>query len=336
MTAMANSEIPATRKKISFGTFFAKYGLAFMALLIMAGFALIEPRFLNVTNLLTIVTSTSVLGIIAIGITVVMSSGEIDFAVGMEYTVIAVLLGVILDKLIVQSYIVGLILVLGLSLLIGALNGFLNVKIGIPAFIATMGVAFVCQGFAYLLTGGGLQFVSNNWGPRFTFLGQAFLFKVIPMPVVVLAIVSTIMYIYAERTTGGKTMYAVGSNVNATKYIGINAKKQKLIAFLICSFLAGLGGVMQGSLLNRVGPLMGGESALFSCLTALMLGACFLRPGVFNIPGTILGALIVTIFSNGFMMVSAPAWVRDLVLGAVMVAAVSIVTIIRRRSEKID
>ena len=326
--------LPAVEKKTQFGPFMAKYGLAFFALLCIIVFSILEPRFLGITNIFNIITATSVMGVTAMGLSLVMSSGEIDFAVGMELTLTAVVLGIILDKGIVSSYPLAILAALIVAVIFGLLNAFLHIVIGIPAFIATMGTSFIATGLAYWATN-GLYINSQRWPDEFTTIGQGFIFGKIPVMVVFLAVLSIIIWVYTEFTTHGKTMYAVGANTDACNYVGIDMKKEKLKGFVLSAVLCGIAGIMLASQLNRVGSTMG-DSSLMTALTAILLGATFLKPGVINIPGTILGALIVSILNNGFTMVSMPAFGRDIVLALVMIISISLVTIIRRRSEKTE
>jgi ribose/xylose/arabinose/galactoside ABC-type transport system permease subunit len=324
----------ADKNGTSFGAFMVKYGLAFVALLSMLVFTIMEPRFIGISNLFNIVTAASTIGITAMGLCLVMSSGEIDFAVGQELTIAAVFMGLLMDKRIISSYPLAVLAALLLMVGFGLVNAFLHIVIGIPAFIATMGTSFIALGFAYLITN-GLWINSQRWPDSFTVIGQGFMFGKIPIMVVVLIVITAIIWIYTELTNNGKKMYAVGSNTNACNYIGIDQRKEKLKGFIIGAVLCGIAGIMLSSQMNRTGATMG-ESSLVTSLTAIMLGATFLRPGVFNIPGTLLGAIIISILNNGFTMVSAPTYTRNLALGLVMLISVTLVTVIRRRTEKIE
>jgi len=318
----------------AFGAFMVKYGLAFFALLCMAVFAIMEPKFMGVKNLSNIIVAASTMGVTAMGLCLVMSSGEIDFAVGQELTIAAVFMGLLLDKRITTSYEIAAMGALVLMVLFGLMNSFLHIVIGIPAFIATMGTSFIALGFAYLITG-GLWINSQRWPAEFTTIGQGYIFGKVPIMVVFLIVLTGIIWIYTELTNNGKKMYAVGSNTNACNYIGIDQRKEKLKNFVIGAVLCGIAGIMLSSEMNRTGALMG-EASLVNSLTAIMLGATFLRPGVFNIPGTILGTLIISLLNNGFNMISAPTFIRDIILGLVMLVSVTVVTMIRRRTEKIE
>lgn len=314
-------------------SFVIKYWLLLFTILMFFVFTVIEPRFASMRNVMDMLSSTCVLGLVGVGVTVVMCAGEIDFACGMELSMSAVLMAVILDNPILsQYYIVVLIAVLFISILFGALNAFLHVKVGIPSFIATMGTSLITLGLCKFLTNGG-SFYSKQWPDAFTFLGQAYLMNLIPVTAIVLLITTIVMWIYTEKTRNGKLLYAVGSNPKACNYVGISVRKQKILSFIFCAFLCGFAGVVQSSQLNSSSPYMGNLS-LINALTVLMLGATFLKMGVFNIPGTIVGSILFTIINFGLVMVGAPSFVKDFVQGGILLFAVSAVTIIKKKQNK--
>lgn len=309
-----------------------QYWLLLLLAVIIVLFGIMEPRFLSVTNLLNIVSSTCVVGIATLGITVVMSAGEIDFACGMELSTAAVAMVLLMDKAVFSSsvwgYALAILVTLGICLCIGAVNAFLNIKIGIPAFIATMGVSLVLEGYIKIITNSSTVRTTKA-GAVFNWLGQGYI-GFVPVSVVVLLIFTVIMWVYTELTSHGKKMYAVGANATACHYIGINPKMQKLKGFLISAVLCGVAGIMQGSMVNSASAGIGSD-LLFSALTALMLGATVVKIGVFNVIGSLLSALLVSILSNGFTMVGMPPYMKDIVQGLILIGAVTAVLLIRVR-----
>jgi ribose/xylose/arabinose/galactoside ABC-type transport system permease subunit len=316
----------------SVGRILTKYGLAFVLLIIMVIFGILEPKFFGYKNLLNILSSSSITAIAGMGFVVIMSSGEIDFSIGIEFALSGIFMMMVVEFSGLGFWF-GIIVLLILLTTFGLINAFLNIKIGIPAFLATMGTSLILQYVATTLTGGyPIQYF--DLPDIFYFWGQYRLFGVIPFPIVIFVVVAIVMIIYTDRTKSGKQMYAVGANPAACDYVGINFRKEKLKGFLICAILAGLAGFINTSLYNKGNPTEG-SALLLSCITALMLGATFIKPGVFNIPGTIIGAILVTVIANGLLMVSAPSYLKDFVMGTVLFTAVVIITIIRKNSEKV-
>jgi ribose/xylose/arabinose/galactoside ABC-type transport system permease subunit len=323
---------PSDKTGKSISQFFTKYGLAFVLLAVMAVFALLEPKFIGYKNIFSILISSSITAIAAMGFVVIMSSGEIDFAIGMEFSLAGIIMMMMMRFSGLNFWIVFPIMYL-LMLTFGLFNAFLNISIGIPAFLATMGTSLIAKFVAWTLTG-GLQVTYINLPKIVNYFGQGFLFKIIPVPIVIFIFVSIIMIIYTDRTKNGKKMYAVGSNPAACNFVGINFRIEKLKGFLICAALACTAGFIQASNYNRGQP-DAGVNLMVSCLTSLMLGALFLKPGVFNIPGTIIGAILVGSIANGLQMLAAPTFMKNFVTGGIMLAAVVVTTIIRKNSEKV-
>ncbi len=309
---------------------FTKYALLFFTIAVVVTFTILQPAFIGVGNIMNIVGSTVVLCIASLGLSLVMITGEIDFACGSELAAGACILAVLAKS--GMNYFLAMAIGLVFCALVGAVNGMLHTKMGIPGFIATMGVSFILDGFNKMITGSSRVF-SSSWGSIFVLIGQKRLGKIIPISVVILIIVAVIILIYTEAMTNGRKLYAVGSNSHSCKYIGIDARKEKMKAFIISAVLCGLAGMINASQLNAASPYLG-ETTLVNLLTMLMLGATFYRIGVFNVYGTIVGALLVNIINNGMTLIGAKTWQQYLVQGLIMLVAVTLVTVLKYRAKK--
>lgn len=315
-------------------SFLAKYWLLLFALLVGVMFGLMENRFFRPTNLLNILSSACVSAIAGIGLTCIMSVGEMDFAAGTEMSMGCVLAVWILKVTPVQNYYLAILLTLLIMIVVGLVNAFLHIKIGMPAFIATMGTSYLINGINKMLTGGkSMLGIGNALAPEFNFIGQKYLFGWLPMPLVILIVIGTAVLLYTERTRSGKHLYAVGSNPKACKYMGINANKEKIKGFILCSVLCGCAGILQGSMVNGATASIG-DSSMINSITVLMLGATFMKMGVFNVPGTIVGAVLLAIVNNGLTMVGADSHIKSYVQGIILFGAVSVVVILRKRISK--
>lgn len=313
--------------------FVTKYWLGLFTMLVFVFFSIMQPRYCSVTNIMAMLSSTCILALVGMGETLIMCVGETDYSVGMELTVAAVLIAKILDRdgfsnMYIPVFILVLLVVVGY----GVINVFLHVKIKIPSFVATLGTSLVATGICKWLTNGG-SISSRRWPRSYTFLGQHYAFGIIPVSVIVTVIIIVIMWIYSERTKSGKLLYAVGSSSTTCEYVGVSVGAQKVKAFVICALLCAIAGIMQTSMLNSATPYMGADS-LMNALTVLMLGATFIKPGVFNIPGTIVASLLLRVISFGMTMMSAPSFAFDLVQGGLLLFSVSLVTVIHARQSK--
>lgn len=306
------------------------YALLIFTVVISAVFTILQPAFIGVGNVMNIVSSTVVLCIASLGLSLVMITGEIDFACGSELAAGACILAVLAKSGV--NYFVALIAGLAFCAMVGCVNGILHTRIGIPGFIATMGVSFILDGFNKMITGSSRVF-SSSWGKIFVAIGQRRIADVIPVSVIILVVVAVVVLVYTEGMTNGRKLYAVGSNSESCKYVGIDARKEKMKAFIISAILCGLAGMINASQLNAASPYLG-ETTLVNLLTMLMLGATFYRVGVFNVPGTIVGALLVNIINNGMVLIGAKTWQQYLVQGLVMLVAVTLVTLLKLKAKR--
>lgn len=312
----------------------AKYFLAIATLTVMVFFGITQAAFFKVANILNILSSACLSAMIGISLTCSMAAGEFDISVGSQLTMGAIVVTKILTKTPINNYWVACILTLMILACIGLVNAFVHVKLRIPAFIATMGTSYILDGVGKFITGGAnILGAGKRVTADFTFLGQGYLFGVIPMPVVVMTIIGISMLILTERTRFGKYLYAVGANGTACRYIGIDAGKVKTIAFVLGSVLAGITGIVQSSMLNGVTAGMG-DSMLLYALIVMMLGATFLRLGVYNVPGTLVGAILIAVISNGMTMMGAKSYMKDFVQAGILLLACAVVARVRRRSAR--
>lgn len=308
----------------------SSFALLIFTIAVAIVFTIMAPTFLTLGNIINVLGSTVVLCIASLGLSLVMITGEIDFACGSELALGACILAV-LSKMHV-NYFVAMIIGIAACAVVGTINGILHTRIGIPGFIATMGVSFIIDGINKMMTGSSRVF-SSTWGKIFTFIGQARIAGALPVSVIVLICVAIIILIYTEGMTNGRKLYAVGANADACKFIGIDARKEKMKAFIISAVLCGFAGMINASQLNAASPYLG-ETTLVNLLTMLMLGATFYRIGSFNVPGTIVGAILVNIINNGMVLIGAKTWQQYLVQGFVMLVAVTLVTVMRVRATK--
>jgi ribose/xylose/arabinose/galactoside ABC-type transport system permease subunit len=328
-----NAQKEQVRSSQRFVNFLVKYWLGLFTVAIFLFFSVIQPRFASVTNIMAMLSSTCILALVGMGVTFVMSVGEIDFSCGMELAVAAVIIAKILDKpafsgLYVPVVLFAILVVAGY----GLINVFLHIKIKMPSFIATMGTSLIATGICKWMTKGG-SISSRRWPDSYTFLGQAYIFNVIPVSVAVTVVIIAVMWIYSERTKSGQLFYAVGSSATTCKYVGVNVASQKIKAFVICALLCALAGIFQTSMLNSASPYMGSD-ALINALTVLMLGATFIKTGVYNIPGTIVAAFMLRVISFGMTMMGAPSFAFDLVQGGLLLLSISLVTLIHAHHSK--
>lgn len=307
-----------------------KYWLIIFLLFISAFFGLITPEFVTVSNFLGILGSSCTLALAGIGYTCIMSTGEMDYSVGVQVSCGSLIVSVLLSKSYFHSYFLAVLIALIVMALYGALNAYIHVKIGIPAFIATMATSYIVKGIAKGLTNGTWVGKSPNWPSSFNTIGQGYSFGIIPNLVIVLIIAGFLGYIFTEKTKWGRQLYAVGANPTASRYLGIQTNHIKLLAFVISAVFACFSGIVRSSIVSG-GSAYLGDSVMFDCITVLMLGATFHKKGVYNIPGTILASILLPIIANGLTMMEASSTVKNVIQGGLLLASVTMVNIIRRK-----
>lgn len=318
-------------KKSSLSTTIRKYLLLIAAVVVALVFGLIENSFFKPTNLVEIVRAAAIIGLMGLGETIVQAAGEMDFAVGAETSFGAVMIAVLMVEKI-DNFLLAFLITMALVIAIGIVNSVIVVKVGIPSFVATLGMNTFINGINKYMTGGGTYY-STHWPEGFSSLGKSSLFGSIPMPAVIFIIGSVIVWVFLSKTRCGRYIYAVGANPNAAKNVGISVGRYKMIAFIACAVCGGFAGMLQCSILNAATPTAG-DSNFLKALSTCMLGATFLTPGVYNIPGTFVGAILLGIIDNGLTMVGASYFMKDIINGLVLILAVGMVSLSQKKIKR--
>lgn len=290
-------------------------------------FYIVEPLFLNMTNIMDILRTSSVVGIMAIGGMLAMAIGEINFATGAQAMVCAAIMGSLMDGHI-KSYLLALLITLLVAAFSSLVEAIVVVDIGVPSFISTLGVAMMLKGLTRYFAGGN-SFTSSRWPKSFGFLGQTNILGVIPVPVIVFLICCIIGYILTERVRFGRYIFAIGANSTACANVGINVRLIKYAAFIISGILSGFSGVVYASI-NNVVSLTIADNLLTPSLCAIVLGATYKKIGFYNIEGTILASVMLILIQNGVMSIGAQFYVKDIIQGIILLISVGIIAKTRK------
>lgn len=294
-------------------------------------YSLMQPAFLNVNNLLSILQAVSVVAILAVGVTVTLSVGGFDLSVG---AVAASSVMAASYAMIVWGFDVWMTVpfVLVFGALVGLFNALLIVKLRVPDLLATLSTMFLLSGLQLIPTAGrsiskGLILPDGStaegaYDPNFLAIGRSALAGV-PVPVIVMAVVAIALFILTERTRVGRLLYATGGNEVAARLAGANTAKLKTWAYVISSILASIGGIITAARVGR-GDVSSGASMMMDAVAASLIGYAILglrRPNVF---GTVVGAIFVGVLLNGLTMLNIPYYTQDFVKGAVLVGALAL------------
>ena len=292
------------------------YGTLIALAVIIAVFSVLSPAFFTVRNFINISRQISLLVMISIGATMVMTIDEFDLSIGS----MASLGGVMAALMAVAGLPLPLCFFLPIliSLIIGWVNGWIVARFRVLSFITTLGMSTVLSGIIYRLTGGATVF--QNIPRSFSWLGT---YKIgdIPLLSVLMVVFVAIFWFVMRHTVLGRRMYAIGGNEETSKIAGINVQLYKNIAFALCSVMACITGMLIAS---RVGSAntTAGDGYFLTSYAAVFIGCTVSRKGVPNVLGTLVGAAILGILTNGLTMLQMPTYMQDIITGAIIIFAV--------------
>ncbi len=301
-----------------------------IALIVMSTIiSIVQPRFLNPSNLFNILRSISITGILAFGMTLCIIIGGIDLSQGSVVGFTACMCAWLITKVglpfwqaIVLSLVTG-----GLS---GVFNGYFLSSTSLPPFVVTLSMQFIARGGCYVITKGGMISVDSS----FSNFGNGYLFKVIPNPVLVLAGVALVMFLLLSKTAFGRGIYALGGNREAARFSGINIRLTVWVVYAISGFLAAICGIICCSRIVTGQPTTG-VGMEFEAVCACYLGGISYLGGEGNIGSTLLGAITLGVLANGMSMLLVPWYVQNIVQGVIILTAVYIDVMRREKASQV-
>lgn len=328
-TLEENNENPKKKqKKISGNTL--QQLLAFSSLIVLLIiFSIASPNFLQVNNIIGILLSTSVIGILALGATFVIVTSGIDLSVGTVMALSSVMSGLIVVNADLPIF-VGVIAGIATGAFCGFLCGVAITKLKIPPFVATLAMMMIAKGLALVVSGASPIYFTEKPGFSQIALGN-FLGTSIPNAVVIFFALGIIAAILLSKTVLGRFNIAIGSNEEATKLSGVNIDRWKIIIYSLAGVFTGIAGIIMASRLNSAQPALG-QGYELEAIAAVVIGGTSLSGGKGTIVGTIIGALIMSVLTNGLRVLSIPQEWQTVVVGVVIIFAVYM-DILRRRKD---
>lgn len=303
-----------------------KYGTLGILLLIIILLGILSPHyFLTGNNLTQVVLQSSITILLACGEFFAILIAGIDLSIGS----IVALTGMITSKMMMSGFPVLVAIIIGgilFGALLGAINGNLVNITGLHPFIITLGTQAIYR---------GLTLIISNARPVFGFpkgfiKGIAGWIWKIPIPVIIALVVALILTFITKKTKLGRNIYALGGNSQAAWYSGINIKLHTLIVFIISGICAGTAGVVLTARLGAAEPLAGIGFETYAIASAIIGGTSFFG-GKGNIFGVVMGGLIIGVISNGLNILNVPTYYQQIVMGSLIIIAVSIDKIFSRR-----
>ncbi|HWL26730.1 MAG TPA: ABC transporter permease [Ureibacillus sp.] len=293
-------------------------GLTGVLILLIIVFSIIAPNFLTTSNFIDVFRQMSMIAIIAIGMTMVIITAEIDLSVGSLVAASSAVLGYL-------SIVMGLNIwvAIVLTIIMGGISGwtigFLRNRYGIPSFITSLGWLSVWRGVAYLITGG---FPIAPFPTSFSFIGSGFIGP-IPFVVILMIALYILFYFILAKMPFGRYVYSVGSNIKAAQLSGVDVAKVKTAVFVITGMFAALAGVILSSRLMSGNPTVANGWEL-DVIAAVIIGGTSLAGGKGSVIGTFIGALFIAILTNGMVLMGVSSYMQLVVKGSIIVIAVII------------
>ena len=305
-----------------------RYGTLIGFAIILIFFSVSLPEtFLTGRNWLNISQQMSMLVVVAVTMTIVMVMGDFDLSVGSMASLAGIVVAILFTLGFPVWAAVGVALLVGVGG--GALNGVLVSLVGILPFIATLATLTIFSGAAFLISGGRTIFgrdipaafsgFARGGLPLGTIAGQRL---TLPNLTIVAVIVIAIVWVLLEQTTFGRRLYAIGGNSEAARLSGVAVKRLRLIAFALTGLGASVAGLMYASRVASANPTQG-SGLMLNAIAAVFLGMTMSEEGEPRVHATVVGVLILGALDNGLTQMSVDSYVRDVLVGVIILAAVA-------------
>ena len=292
-------------------------GIVMVLIIMSVIISFATDKFLSGTNIISVLRQISINTFIALGMTLIIILGHIDLSVG---AIVAMSGTLTVGFIVNQGMPIGVAIVLGLLLgtLTGFISGFIVSTFRVPAFIITMAMMNVASGIAYVYSGGQSTRITDKF---FINIGTGYLFKVIPLPVVYMVILIAVIAFLLNKTKFGTYVYAIGGNREAARLSGVPIKKVEIIVFTLSGALSAFAGLILCSRMYSGQPSVGSGYEL-DAIAACVLGGTSMSGGKGRISGTVFGAMVIGIISNGLNLIGVSSYWQLIIKGLIIACAV--------------
>lgn len=290
-------------------------------------FAVSTQGFFTVKNLYNLLQQISIIGIITVAQTFVIITAGIDLSQGAIIGLTTIASAGFMVDLALPIWFAILVGIL-VGAVVGAINGALIAYLKLPAFITTLGTMSIVESAALLVKGGNDIY---NLPSAISEFGRGGIANVIPNIAIIMIIIAIIMHIVLKKTSFGRYVYAVGSNMQSAKFSGVKVNKVLFFVYLIGGVLCSIAGIVMMCRMNG-GVAIAGKDYQMNSISAVVIGGGSLFGGEGSIAGAMIGAFIMTILSNGLQIMGVSSYWQQLITGVVLVAAVLIDTFRRKKN----
>jgi Ribose/xylose/arabinose/galactoside ABC-type transport systems, permease components len=291
--------------------------LILFAISMIIYFTAASPYFLSLKNFMNILSSVSVVGIIATAMTLVMITRGIDLSVGSTIALTGCVSAILIVNL-SMHWLLAIMVTLLIGAIVGIFNGVLITKFKVVPFIATLGSMNMFRGLAFILTNGQAIYVPDK---MITFIGTGKVFGLIPIPAIIMMLFFVIFWAITKFTVFGRNVFAVGGNSVASRLAGIPVLKLTLTLYVLTGVLSAIAGLVMTGLTSTAMP-SAGDGYNLDTITAVYLGGNSANGGEGSVWRTFMGILIIGILNNGMALLSIQSYWQTFVKGSLLIAAV--------------
>ncbi len=279
--------------------------------------AFTAPNFLSVTNLLNVLRSVSMQGVIAFGMTMVIIAGEIDLSVGSAVVFSGCLMAYMTEYGLPVPF--GLLVTLAMGFSIGTFTGLLRTLFEVPSFITTLALLTGLKGAALMVTSGFSITPFPQW---YNFFGGGYVVG-IPFPAILLMVTFAVVHFLMNYTSFGRLVYAVGANAEAARLSGANVNQVRIFVLAITGAFAALSGIVLSARIMSGSPTAA-QGWELDVIAAVIIGGTSLSGGIGSVRGTLVGVLFIGVIINGLTLLNVPIYWQNVVRGLVILVAVLI------------
>ena len=307
-------------------------GPLILLIVMLVVFTAINPAFLSLNNISNALTFTVELGLIALGMTLLMTSGEFDLSVGSVFGFTAVVMWTLINAN-GMAMPLAFLIALAVAMAIGAVSGILVTRLKIPSFLVTLGMLLVVRGSALWLTSG---FPQRTWNSGDLWLADVLVrdFRIggmrIYMSLIWFIVIAFALHYMLTRTRFGNWIQATGGNPAAARNRGVPTRTVKMALFMLTSALAGLAGIISSIRVSAANPNSGTTYEL-EVIAMMVIGGTVLTGGRGTILGTVLGVLILRLMRNGIVLIGVPGLAYNIFIGAIILGMMALHSALERR-----
>lgn len=303
--------------KQQIGTILATQGILFAFVAFMIGFTIANPKFLTPDNVLSVVRSSAILGVMALGVTFVVISGNLDLSVGSMLSFSTIVVLDLHDKI---GPALAIPAMFAMTLALGGLIGFLVGYLKLNSLIVTLGMLSAIHGLTLTYSGGKNMDIVDKEGTWFSVFGQGTALG-LPVPILIFIAVAALLGLMLAKTSFGRKVYAVGGNGTAATFSGIPRARTVFLCYVISAACVATAGLIQAS--RSLGSQNTvGQGLELEVLAAVILGGASLLGGSGTIFKTVIGVLILGFIQNGLLLIGLQFYVQFIVTWVIIILAV--------------